>query len=189
VLPPASVFEAVLEDVSRADTRATRIAETRIDSPPTPPIACSIPYDPSRIDPKHRYVVRARTVVGQRVLFVSESSPPVLAPGRPSTITWTMRRTGGGEDCGTQTTGSRTGSLAGSSSRLAKFTGGDGRTLTADDRATAHHGPPAPQPAGGAPPRKLTSSYRVSSPIFSTLVDSRSGGDRDSRPESDEAAT
>jgi uncharacterized lipoprotein YbaY len=36
-LPPASVFEAVLEDVSKADTSARKIAETRIDSPPTRP--------------------------------------------------------------------------------------------------------------------------------------------------------
>jgi hypothetical protein len=38
-LPPAAVFEAALEDVSRADSPADSIARTRVASPGNPPIA------------------------------------------------------------------------------------------------------------------------------------------------------
>ncbi len=41
-LPPAAVFEAALEDVSRADAPAETVARTRIPSPGNPPIAFTI---------------------------------------------------------------------------------------------------------------------------------------------------
>ena len=50
-LPPAAVFEATLEDVSRADAPATVVATTRVPSPGQPPIAFSISYDQARDRP------------------------------------------------------------------------------------------------------------------------------------------
>ncbi|HEY7473655.1 MAG TPA: YbaY family lipoprotein, partial [Vicinamibacterales bacterium] len=37
-LPPGAVFEAALEDVSRADAKAETVAQTRVPSPGNPPI-------------------------------------------------------------------------------------------------------------------------------------------------------
>jgi len=68
-LPPDAVFEATLEDVSKADARAEVIGRARIERPGNPPIAFEIPYDASKISPRGRYAVRARIVVGSRVLF------------------------------------------------------------------------------------------------------------------------
>ena len=51
-MPAGAVFEAALEDVSRADAKAENIAQTRVTSPGNPPIAFSIAYDPARILPE-----------------------------------------------------------------------------------------------------------------------------------------
>jgi len=56
-LPPSAVFEATLEDVSRADAPAEMIAETRVASPGNPPIKFSLPYDPAKIRAGHRFDV------------------------------------------------------------------------------------------------------------------------------------
>jgi putative lipoprotein len=47
-LPPGALFEAVIEDVSRADAPASTLATTRIMSPGNPPIAFTITYDPAK---------------------------------------------------------------------------------------------------------------------------------------------
>lgn len=48
-LPPAAVFEATLEDISRADAPSETIASTRLASPGNPPIKFTIAYDPAKI--------------------------------------------------------------------------------------------------------------------------------------------
>jgi uncharacterized lipoprotein YbaY len=76
-LPPSAVFEATLEDVSRADAAAETIKRTRITSPGNPPIKFSIAYDPQRADlsahllqplndPRHRAHPRLRARSGSR---------------------------------------------------------------------------------------------------------------------------
>jgi putative lipoprotein len=62
-LPAAAVFEALLEDVSRADAPAEIVARARTASPA--PISSTITYDPGKILPKHRYVVRARVLLDE----------------------------------------------------------------------------------------------------------------------------
>jgi uncharacterized lipoprotein YbaY len=59
-MPANAVFEATLEDVSKADAKAEIIGQARIEQPGNPPIRFEITYDPSRIVSSHRYVVRAR---------------------------------------------------------------------------------------------------------------------------------
>ena len=56
-LPSAAVFEAVLEDVSRADAPAAAIGRTRIPSPGNPPIAFTNAYDPAKIVSSRQYAV------------------------------------------------------------------------------------------------------------------------------------
>jgi putative lipoprotein len=58
-LPANAVFEATLEDVSRADAPAEALGSTRTESPGNPPYRFTISYDPTRIDPTHRYAVRS----------------------------------------------------------------------------------------------------------------------------------
>ena len=49
------------------------IARTRIESPGQPPIAFSIAYDPAAIDERLTYAVRARVLVGERLMFTSDT--------------------------------------------------------------------------------------------------------------------
>jgi putative lipoprotein len=94
LLPPEAVFEAVLQDVSRADAPALGIGRTRIDNPGAPPIAFAIAYDPAAIDPRMTYAVRAVIAVGGRLMFTSESLTPVLTRGAPAEVSILMRMVG-----------------------------------------------------------------------------------------------
>src|SRR5919106_5777832 len=93
-MPPGAVFEAVLEDVSRADAPATEIGRVTVDDPGNPPIAFEIPYDPAAIEPGKRYAVRARITVDGKLLFISGAAQPVLAGGAPAKAEVMMRMTG-----------------------------------------------------------------------------------------------
>jgi putative lipoprotein len=58
-LPPDAVFEAVLEDVSRADAPACVLNRARLDPAGNPPFRFDIAYDDAAVQPGHRYIVRA----------------------------------------------------------------------------------------------------------------------------------
>lgn len=77
-LTPDAVFEAMLKDVSKADAPAVVVGSVRIDKPGQVPIRFEIPYDPARIDQSRSYSVRARILVGQRLLFTTDQAYPVL---------------------------------------------------------------------------------------------------------------
>jgi putative lipoprotein len=94
-MPAQAVFEAALEDVSKADAKAEVIGRTHIESPGNPPIAFEIAYDPARIDPRHRYAVRARIRAGDRLLFATDRAFPVLTAGAGNEVALTLRRVGG----------------------------------------------------------------------------------------------
>ena len=96
-LPPGAVLEATLEDVSRADAKAETIAETRVTSPGNPPIAFTIAYDPAKIVADHRYVVRAKILVNDKLLFTTDTAAQVITGGRPTSVKLMMRRVGGGQ--------------------------------------------------------------------------------------------
>jgi putative lipoprotein len=93
-LPPEAVFEAILEDVSRADAPAEVLGRSRVDQPGPPPIRFEIAYDPARIDPRRSYVVRGRIRAGEQLLFTTEQSYPVLTDGRGYTVDLMLRRVG-----------------------------------------------------------------------------------------------
>jgi len=80
-LPPGAVFEASLEDVSKADAAATVLGQTRLESPGQPPFNFEISYDEGRIEPGHSYTVRARILVKDRLTFTSDRHYPVLTRG------------------------------------------------------------------------------------------------------------
>ena len=91
-LPPDAVFEATLEDVSKADAPAEVLGQARIARPGNPPIRFAIPYDPARINPSHRYAVRARILVGGELFFVTDRSYPVLTGGQGNEVALLLRR-------------------------------------------------------------------------------------------------
>ena len=94
-LPPDAVFEATLEDVSRADAPALVVASARVASPAVP-IAFSIGVDPARIDANRRYVVRGRITLNGQLLFTSDTAYPVFGAGDVRRVdNMLLRRVGG----------------------------------------------------------------------------------------------
>ena len=91
-LPPDAVFEATLEDISKADAPAEAIGRVRLDSPGNPPIHFQIRYDPSRIDPNHRYSVRGSIVVGSKLFFTTDQTYQVLTAGHGHEVELLLRR-------------------------------------------------------------------------------------------------
>ncbi len=81
--PPGAAFEAILEDVSRADASSTVVGRTVIENAGSPPYDFAIEYDPSAIDASNAYSVRTRLVEGGRLLFTSDSVHPVITRGAP----------------------------------------------------------------------------------------------------------
>ena len=85
-LPPSAVISVRLLDVSRQDSAAGLIAEDRIPAEGKQmPFPFDIPYDPSRIQQSSRYVVRAEIRDGERLLFTTDTSYPVITQGNPTT--------------------------------------------------------------------------------------------------------
>ena len=93
-IPPNSVFEAVLEDVTIADAKAKQIGQTSFRSPAGPPIRFSIAFDPTQIDPGRMYSVRARIMVSGRLMFTSDKLHPVLTRGAGHTVDILLKMVG-----------------------------------------------------------------------------------------------
>jgi copper homeostasis protein (lipoprotein) len=90
-LPPNAVFEATLEDHSKADAPADALGSARVDSPGQVPIRFGIPYDPSRIQERHSYSVRGRITVDGQPWFTTDRIHPVLTGGHPSKVELVLR--------------------------------------------------------------------------------------------------
>jgi len=97
-LPPDAVFEATLEDVSKADAPAEVIGRVRLDEPGNPPIHFEIRYDASRIDPNHRYAVQGRIMVGGKLFFTTDQLYQVLTAGHGNEVELRLRRVATGEN-------------------------------------------------------------------------------------------
>ena len=96
-MPAGAVFEATLEDVSRADAPALVIASTRLASPGNPPIKFSLDYEPGKIVADNRYVVRARITQDGKLLFTSDTATPVITRGSPTSVSIMLRRAAGSQ--------------------------------------------------------------------------------------------
>jgi copper homeostasis protein (lipoprotein) len=90
-LSPDAVFEATLEDVSKADAPAVVVGSIRLQKPGQVPIRFEIPYDAARIDQSHNYAVRARILVGQQLLFTTDQVYPVLTRGHGNNVQIMLR--------------------------------------------------------------------------------------------------
>ena len=90
-VPRGAVFEATLEDVSRADAPATVVARQRLSPAGAPPYAVRIPYDPARIQPSRRYSVRATLWAGA-AKWTTDTVAPVLTRGAGATVGLVLKR-------------------------------------------------------------------------------------------------
>jgi len=82
-----SVLRVQLLDVSRQDARSVLIAETTIPlQRKQPPIEFSLAYRREAIKPSHTYSVRATIIVGDRLLYTTTRSYPVLTRGAPRDV-------------------------------------------------------------------------------------------------------
>ena len=59
MLPPGVEVEVQLQDISRADAGATLLSSVLLTPTGGPPYKFAIEYDPSTIDPRMRYALRA----------------------------------------------------------------------------------------------------------------------------------
>ena len=71
MLPPGAELEVQLEDISRADALASVITTVTYTLDGGPPYAYRLEYDPSRIDERMRYALRARITREGKLLFTN----------------------------------------------------------------------------------------------------------------------
>jgi copper homeostasis protein (lipoprotein) len=93
--PPDAVFDAILEDISRADAAATEVGRAHLEPAGTPPFRFEISYDHRAIDARHSYAVRARVTRAGELLFGSDTAYPVLTRGAGDEVSIQLRRTPG----------------------------------------------------------------------------------------------
>jgi copper homeostasis protein (lipoprotein) len=77
-LPSDAVFEALLQDVSRADAPAVVLGRARIEPAGRPPFKFEIAYDDATVQQGRRYTVRASVTHQGRLLFTTDRMVPVL---------------------------------------------------------------------------------------------------------------
>ena len=110
-LLPGAVFEATLEDMSKADAPAEIVGRTRIENPGNPPFDFAIPYDPKQIVVDHSYAVRAKILSGNELLFMTDTSYPVLTLGHGGEVKLLLVRASGGTQAGSAGTDPNIGTL------------------------------------------------------------------------------
>lgn len=91
-LTPEAIVEVFLDDVSRADAPATTLASTRIERPGQVPVRFELTYDPLRIDPTHRYAIRARIIEDGQLSFTTAHSEPVITQEHGNAVALMLRR-------------------------------------------------------------------------------------------------
>lgn len=90
-LPEGAVVQVRVEDISRQDAPSEVIAESS-----TPvgvgqvPLPFVVEVDDALIEPSHRYAVRARVTVAERLLFTTDTVHPVLTHDAPNEATITL---------------------------------------------------------------------------------------------------
>lgn len=88
-LPPGAEVSVTLEDQSRADAPATVITDyTHIVGEQGPPYSFRLVFDPSAIDDRMRYGLRARIEHEGKLMFTSTEhiDPFAVEPGEPVRI-------------------------------------------------------------------------------------------------------
>jgi putative lipoprotein len=94
-LPPHAVFEATIEDVSKADAKAEVVASVRLEGFGQVPVRFEIPYDAARIEQSHRYSVRGRILIDGKLAWTTDRTYPVITGGGPTEVELLLRKAGG----------------------------------------------------------------------------------------------
>jgi uncharacterized lipoprotein YbaY len=89
---PAWTVTVELLDVSRADAPSEPFSTQNLKDADALPVPYELLYDPSSIDPKHEYAVRAKITEGGRLLWTSDTRHAVLTRGAPSHVEIVVRR-------------------------------------------------------------------------------------------------
>ena len=96
-LPANSVLTVRIVDATRPDAAATVIAEQRIDlNGRQSPVSFDLAYDRSRVQERNRYAVQAEIREGDRLLYITNTSNPVITQGNPRNVELTLAPVGGG---------------------------------------------------------------------------------------------
>lgn len=85
-MPPNAALTVTLADVSRADAPGETVASRRIDQPGNVPIDVELTYDPSIIDERFTYAVRATIEVDGEMWWTSTQAHHVLTRGAPDHV-------------------------------------------------------------------------------------------------------
>jgi putative lipoprotein len=82
-LPPGAELTVTLSDVSKMDVPETVISSVRRKLSTSPPYRVQLTYDAGLIRERHRYNVRAKITLEDRLLFISTYAiDPFRAPGK-----------------------------------------------------------------------------------------------------------
>jgi uncharacterized lipoprotein YbaY len=85
-LPPGSVINVQLQDVSKMDVAAEVIATQVITtSGETVPIPFTLVYDPAQIEPRFTYALSVRITIDDQLRWINTSRIEVLTRDRPLT--------------------------------------------------------------------------------------------------------
>ena len=96
-LPANAMLYVKIVDVSRQDTSAITVAEQRVDlNGKQVPYDFDLVYDRSKIQERNRYAVQAEIRDGNRLLFITDTSYPVITQGNPRNVEITVVPVGGG---------------------------------------------------------------------------------------------
>jgi uncharacterized lipoprotein YbaY/heat shock protein HslJ len=90
-LPDGLTFEAVTEDIARADAPAERIAATGFETSGQPPFAFEITYDPETLQPQGQYALRATLHRDGQLFATTDRIVRVLQEDTPETVEVTLR--------------------------------------------------------------------------------------------------
>ncbi|MDI1242925.1 MAG: YbaY family lipoprotein [bacterium] len=102
-LPPSATLSVTIIDVSRADAASIVIAEQRTPTAgKQAPFSFDLAYDRAKIQERNRYAVRAEIRDGDRLLFTTDTSVPVITQGNPRNVEITVVPVGGGGGGGGQ---------------------------------------------------------------------------------------
>lgn len=77
-LPSNAIFQATLEDVSLMDVPSVTLGETIVSPAGQVPISFAIKYDNSKMQKGHRYSVRGRITVDDKLLYTTDTMNSVL---------------------------------------------------------------------------------------------------------------
>ncbi|MEQ1604530.1 MAG: YbaY family lipoprotein [Pyrinomonadaceae bacterium] len=96
-LPATAVLTVKLVDVPRADASAITIVEQRVDTAGKQvPFSFDMAYDRTKIVERNRYAVQAEIRDNGRLIYITDTSYPVITQGNPKNVEINLVPVGGG---------------------------------------------------------------------------------------------